>query len=94
MKIDGLDKLGRELKDAEEAFAGMDGEFGTVSFDLQDPASIDAAIQEMERLVDERVGRYASNSLVGPMAEQMKESFRESLLEKAAAARLSENNAE
>ena len=87
-KISGLDKLTRELDDAQKAMEALDGELGTVRFDPHDPASIEAAIQEVERLVDERVGSYASNSIVGPLAEQMKERYREAILEKAAAARL------
>lgn len=87
-KISGLDKLTRELDDAQKAMEALDGELGTVRFDPHDPGSIEAAIQEVERMVDERIGSYASNSIVGPLAEQMKERYREAILEKAAAARL------
>ncbi|PPT40592.1 hypothetical protein XarjCFBP7653_08280 [Xanthomonas arboricola] len=34
------------------------------------------------------LGEYSSNPIVGPLAEQMKEKYRESILEKAAEARL------
>lgn len=88
MKISGLDDLQRQLQDAEKAFAALDGELGSVSFDPNDPASIETAIQEVVRVVDERVGAYASNPLVGPIAEQLKSNYREHILERAAAARL------
>lgn len=57
IKITGFDKLEGQLRDAaQKALEGLDGEMGTVSFNPHDPASIEAAVQEMERLVDERVG--------------------------------------
>lgn len=86
-KITGLDKISRDLEDAQKALAEMDGELGSVSFDPHDPASIEAAIQGVERLIDERLGSYASNPIVGPLAEGMKEQYRQGILDKAAAAR-------
>lgn len=64
---------------------------GTVSFDANDPSSIEAAIHSVNRMVDERLGRYASNPIVEPIIDQMKETYRENLLEKAAEARLMVN---
>lgn len=87
-KIEGLDKLQRDLEEASKAFEAADGELGTVRFDPHDPSSIEAAIGEINRLVDSRLDSYAHNPLVGPMIDGMKEKYRESLLEKAAAARL------
>lgn len=88
LKITGLDRLQRELREAEKAFRGLDSDLGTVSFDPHDPGSIDAAMNAVDRMVDTRLGSYASNTIVGPMAEQMKQKYREAILEKAAAARL------
>ena len=65
MKITGLDKLSRDLADAERALEGLDGELGTVSFNPSDPGSIEAAIEEVERLVEGRLGNYASNPIIG-----------------------------
>lgn len=87
MKITGLDQLTRQLDDAQRAIASLDGELGTVSFDPNDPASIEAAIQKAEAIIDERLGSYASNPIVGPMADQLKEKYRAGIIEKAAEAR-------
>lgn len=87
-KITGLNKLQKNLKDAERALSELDGELGVVNFDPNDPASIEGAIRSVNRMIDERLGEYSSNPIVGPLAEQMKEKYRESILEKAAAARL------
>jgi len=92
-KITGLDKLSRDLEDAQKAMSEMDGELGSVSFDPHDPASIEAAIQEVERLIDERLGSYASNPIVGPLAEGMKDQYRQGIIDKATAARIGEDDA-
>ena len=44
----------------------------------------------MEQMIDAKVGRYAKNAIVGPMIEQMKEQYRAGIWQKAATARLSE----
>lgn len=87
-KITGLDKLQRELAEAQRALRDLDGELGTVSFDPFDPASIEAAIQSVNQMVDQRGGRYASNPIMEPMIEQMKKVYRDRIVEKAAVARL------
>ena len=92
-KITGLDKLTSDLEDAQKAMAGIDGDLGSVSFDPHDPASIEAAIQKAERIIDERVGSYASNPMVGPLIEGMKEQYRQGILDKAGAARIGEDDA-
>ena len=87
-KISGFDGLSKTLQEAAKALEGVDGEFGSVTFDPNDPTSIENAIAEIARLVDEKLGAYGSNPIVAQMAEGMKESYRNGILEKAAAARL------
>ena len=87
-KNTGLDKLQKNFKDVEHALSELDGELGVVNFDPYDPASIESAIQSVNLMIDERLAEYSSNAIVGPLAEQMKEKYRESILEKAAEARL------
>lgn len=88
IKFTGFDKLQKQLKEAEQALATLDGEFGSVQFNPHDPVSIDAAIQSVEAMVDERLGPYADNPVIGPLAEQMKEKYRDAIVERAAAARI------
>jgi hypothetical protein len=59
VKITGLDKLTRTLHDAQKAIAALDGELGAVNFNPHDPGSIEAAIAQMEAMIDERLGDYA-----------------------------------
>jgi hypothetical protein len=60
----------------------------TVNFDPHDPASIEAAIRDIESTIDERLGPYATNPFVAPILEQTKEHCRSEIIEKASAARL------
>jgi len=45
-------------------------------------------------MIDDRAGQYVSNPVIGPMIEQMKDSYRESILQKASEARLSDKGDE
>lgn len=86
--LKGLDHLPRQLKEAQEALKDVDGDLCTVNFDPSDPASIEEAIQQVETVIDERIGRYASNPIIKPLAAEMKERYRSEILERASAARL------
>ncbi|MEH6388492.1 MAG: hypothetical protein V7772_11535 [Pseudomonas profundi] len=88
MKVTGFDKLQKELKDAQRALRELDGELGVVNFNAHDPASIESAVNQVNQIIDQRAGRYASNPIVGPLILQMKEKYRAGILQKAAEARL------
>jgi tRNA threonylcarbamoyladenosine modification (KEOPS) complex Cgi121 subunit len=85
--IKGLDELSRKMKELEKAISALDGEIGSVSFNPQDPQSIELAIQKMETAIDERVGDYRNNDMVEGIIGETKERYREAILERAAAAR-------
>ena len=86
--LTGLDELSKQLTSAQKALEILDGELGTVSFDPDDPASIDAAIQSVETIIEDRLGPFASNPIIPPIAEQMKDKYREAIIDRAAQARL------
>lgn len=87
MRIKGLDKLKRSLEDLAKALSSLDGELGKVSFDPNDPQSIELAIQNMESLVDERVGSFGNNEAVQNLVGTFKEANRRAILDCAAEAR-------
>lgn len=91
MEIKGLDKLQRDLEDAQKAMQNLDGELGKVAFNPEDPASIEAAIQEVDRVIDDRIGGYADNPFVRPVVEEAKERYRQAILDRAASARLEQS---
>jgi hypothetical protein len=88
MEITGLAEFGKALDDAVKALGALDGELGTVNFDPNDPGSIESAIQQVENIIDTRLGEYASNPIVGPIAEQMKERYRQAIIDRATEARM------
>ena len=88
IKITGLDRLTRELGEAQQAFAELDGRLGSVEFDPGDAESIEEAIRNMETMIDVRIGRLADSRLVAPLIVQTKAAYRPSILDAAAAARL------
>jgi len=88
IKISGLSELTKQLEEAQSAMANIDGQIGTVSFECDDPASIEAAIQEVERMIDEKLGLYESNPLVAPIITNLKTKYREAIVQRAAEARL------
>lgn len=88
MKIEGLNKLTKTFDEAQKALSGIDGEIGTVSFQPNDPASIETAIRHVDDMIDQRLGAYASNPIIAPLIDAMKERYREGIIEEAATARL------
>lgn len=85
--ISGFDKLQKTLKDAQQALSELNGTIAELRFNPADPASVAAAIEEMERAVDAKVAPYRGNSIIDPLAAKSKEAFRKAIEEKAAAAR-------
>lgn len=93
IKISGLDQLTRQLEEAEQAMAQIDGDLLTVSVDPNDPASIEAGIAQAHALIDAKVQPWADNPLVAQLADGIKEQYRHAIIERAAQARL-ENDGE
>jgi len=87
-KITGLDELTRKLQEAQQALEDFDGNIAELKFDPFDPVSIDHAIQELNRSVDERLGSFYGNPIVDDVADKFKEAAREEILQRAAAARI------
>jgi hypothetical protein len=88
VKIKGLDKLQRTLKEAARAAENADEDIGAVQFDPNDPVSIDQAITSMEAMVDSKFDGSESNPVIREMVDALKERYREAILERATTARL------
>ncbi|WP_072189821.1 hypothetical protein [Escherichia coli] len=61
VKITGLDKMQKQLKEVERATEALNGSYD-VHFDANDPVSIENAIQEAYSMVYERASGYAVNA--------------------------------
>ena len=94
MKITGFDALTRKIKELEKAVTNLDGDIASLTFNPHDPQSIERAIQELNAAVDEKVAGYAHNEIVASIAEELKENGRNTILERASAARLEGENEE
>lgn len=86
--ITGLDELEKQLQMAQEALKNVEGQFGTVQFDPNDPESIEGAMRQVDAIIDERLGGYLDNPIIGSLSEGMKEKYKEAILEQAQVKRL------
>lgn len=88
VKITGFDAIMKKTDQMADFAKEIDGDLASVEFDPSDPASIEAALQEINDAVDEKTKSYERNDWIQSLAEQLKEQARNSVLEKAAAARI------
>lgn len=91
MKVTGLDEIIKKTDQLSKFSEEIDGELADVSFDPNDPASIERAIQKINSAIYEKAKSYDRNDWIQNLAQQLSEAARSKILEKAAAARL-ENN--
>jgi hypothetical protein len=88
MKITGLDAIMKKTEQMSKFASEIDGELASVSFDPSDPASIEAALLQVSDAIDEKTKSYDRNDWVQNLAAELKEQTRNTILEKAAAARI------
>lgn len=89
-EIKGLDKLTRQLEDAQKAAARLDGELGKIAFDPGDLASVETAISTAKSLIDERLAGFHGNPLVAQMAAGLKAHFEDAIQERVEQHRLAQ----
>ncbi len=70
----GIEKLLREIADFQRAAKALDGTIATLRF-TSDPASVQAAVQQMEWAVDEKVAPFRSNRMVADLVKQLKQRY-------------------
>jgi len=83
INVSGLEKLQRELADAQRAFQALDGTIATLKFDPTDPTSVDGAIRQMEVAIDNKTAPYHGNDLVKKVAQGLKDAYRKKILERS-----------
>lgn len=88
MKSKGFDSVIKSMKDVERFTASLNGELDNISFDPNDPASIDQAIESANTIIDNIANRYPRNDFVASAAHSFKEQIRAQIIEKAQNSRL------
>lgn len=79
----GLDDFARELEEASRAFESLNGEIAHVQVVPGDPASVQAAIDQIEAAIDEKAAPYRGNPFVEPVVKALKERSREHIIERS-----------
>lgn len=84
----GLNDLTKNFDELAKFTAEIDGDLGTVSFDPFDAESIENAIIAVERMIDNKSSIYPSNQLIQDLAGDLKEQYRQGIIDNAAEARI------
>jgi len=84
--ITGLEALQSELNQATKALAVLDGEITTIRFNPDDPASVEAAIADVEQTIDAKIAPYSGSAMVENLAADMKKQYRDQILDRVAEA--------
>lgn len=93
-ELKGFDELSKTLSELQKLTNELEGELGVIQFDAESAESIELAIVEMESLVDKKFESYAANSMARNMADGIKQSYRQMIIDKASEARMNTENEE
>ncbi|WP_196782872.1 hypothetical protein [Acinetobacter shaoyimingii] len=88
MKIKGLDHLSKQMKQLEKFMKEIDGSLGEVQFDPFDAESIEQAIINIENMIDQKSENYLNNPMISKIVGNLKENYRQNIIDKAAEARV------
>ncbi len=86
-QITGLGRLTSVFEELGDAIKQLNGKLCEVCFDPTQPGQVQAAIDQTERAVDERLSKFQDNPLVQQLAAGIKQKFKEELLSRASDAR-------
>ncbi|MFV5348618.1 hypothetical protein [Acinetobacter soli] len=84
----GLNHLTKKLDDLAKFLSEIDGKLGTISYDPFDAESIEHAIVECEKMIDNKSSKYSSNQEIQSIAKELKAKYRQGIIDKAAEARI------
>ena len=84
-KFEGLDRLTRQLEEASHVFKSLGGELEQITLEPGNQASVQAAIQHMELIIDGKAAPYRGNELVDSMVQQLKKRYRDEIIRRGRA---------
>jgi hypothetical protein len=85
IKIMELFEMRRRVEDACRAFSSLDGELAKIRLRPGDPASVEAAMRQMEAAIDRKAAPFRGNKFVEPYVKPLKDKYCAAILAKAAA---------
>ena len=91
IKMNGLDEMTNHLKELQSFMSEIDGDIGTINFNAKDQDSVNQAIANMEKMIDEKAKNYQHNQSIMELVEEMKGNYKQQILDKAANLLNSEN---
>ena len=86
-EVSGLERLTSLFGELSDAIKQLNGKLCEVRFDPSKPDQVQAAIQTLERAVDERLSEFPDNPLVQQFAAGTKEKIKAEILKRASEAR-------
>lgn len=93
-ELKGFDKINKTLSELQKLSNELNGELGVIKFDAKNAESIELALVEMEVMINKKFESYQANSIAKNMADGIKESYRQMVLNEASEARLNAGNEE
>lgn len=84
-EIEGLNQLTRQLEEASRVFKSLGGELEQIALEPGNQASVQAAIQQVEAIIDQKAAPYRGNELVDSMVQQLKKRYRDEIIRRGKA---------
>ncbi|MGO8731820.1 MAG: hypothetical protein ACLQVM_03390 [Terriglobia bacterium] len=86
-QIAGFEQLTSLFEELGDAIKQLNGKLCEVRFDPTNPGEVQAAIDQTERTVDERLSKFRDNPMVQQLAADVKQRFKQEILKRASDAR-------
>jgi hypothetical protein len=84
-KIEGLSQLTRQLEEASRVFKSLGGELEHVTVEPGNQATVTTAIEQVEKIIDQKAAPYRGNELVDSMVQQLKKRYRDEIIRRGRA---------
>ena len=82
-RMNGLDELQRQLKEAQCALNSLDDTMDDILFDPDHPQSVQGTLGQMEAAIDRKIALYRDNPLVSHVSRELKDQFRKQILKRS-----------
>lgn len=70
-----IEVLRHQMQSAEPVLMRLDVEMECIDFDPLVPASVEAAIARVYRVIDTLLGPFQANPILGPLAEELRTQY-------------------